>query len=123
MHDITICRVYNPPTSKKGVWILVDKLWPRGLKKDHIPFDLWLKEIAPSTESRKSFHNDRTQWKDFSRRYIEELHHNKELIEKVLEMAKKSPITLFYAAKDNVHNHALVLQATLNSWPDVPEIE
>ncbi|WP_298623357.1 DUF488 domain-containing protein [uncultured Legionella sp.] len=123
MKEISICRVYNPPASKTGFWILVDKLWPRGLKKDRIAFDLWLKDIAPGTALRQWFHQDPVaHWEEFSRRYVDELHHNKAVVERILEQAEYSPIILFYAAKDDVHNHALILQATLIAWPELPDI-
>jgi uncharacterized protein YeaO (DUF488 family) len=120
--DITICRVYNPPTDKDGVWILVDRLWPRGLKKESLAYDLWLKEIAPSPELRKWFNHEPDKWVDFARCYIEELQNKPELIGQVLEIATNSSVTLFYAAKDIQHNHALVLQAILCSWPKIPLI-
>jgi uncharacterized protein YeaO (DUF488 family) len=120
--DITICRVYSPPNHKEGVWILVDRLWPRGIKKDKIAFDLWLKEISPSPSLRKWFNHEPEKWTDFARRYVEELQGKQELIESIKETASHKPVTLFYAAKDTLHNHALVLQATLNSWPISPEI-
>lgn len=120
---ITLSRVYSPPEHKEGTWILVDRLWPRGLKKDSIPFDMWLKEITPSPALRKWFHQDRDNWPEFAKRYAQELKEKPELIEKVLTLARTSPITLFYAAKDLEHNHALVLQKVLKSWPQTPEIE
>ncbi|KGP64248.1 uroporphyrin-III methyltransferase [Legionella norrlandica] len=121
--QITIERVYSPPEHKEGKWILVDKLWPRGIKKDSIAFDMWLKEIAPSTSLRKWFHQDSNNWCKFAKRYIQELQEKSDLIEDILEMAKDSSITLFYAAKDIHHNHALVLQKVLLSWPRTPEIK
>ena len=120
--DISICRVYNPPESKKGIWILVDRLWPRGIKKDAIAFDLWLKEIAPSPTLRKWFNHEPDKWIEFYRRYVTELKNKQELIESVNKTALHTPVTLFYAAKDPLHNHALVLQATLISWPVLPEM-
>lgn len=115
---IRLCRVYAPPKTKEGVWILVDKLWPRGLKKEALDFDLWLKEITPSTLLRRWFHEaPKERWNEFVTQYIDELHHKKPLIEQVLEIAQNSPITLFYAAKDLEHNHAIVLKEVLCSWP------
>lgn len=121
--NISICRVYSPPVQKEGTWILVDRLWPRGLKKDALAFDLWLKEITPSTELRKWFHQDSAvNWLEFERRYIRELQEKPELIEQVREQAAHSPVILFYAAKDPVHNHALVLQKVLLCWPECPDV-
>lgn len=115
--DIKICRVYEPPETKDGLWFLVDRLWPRGLTKDKLPFDAWLKEIAPSSELRKWFNHEPGRWQDFASRYIDELSHNPELIEEVIKKANQSKIILFYAAKDKQYNHARVLKAFLKSWP------
>lgn len=121
--DISICRVYSPPHHKEGVWVLVDRLWPRGLKKESIPFDLWLKDIAPSPSLRQWFHQDSANhWLEFAQRYLAELQDKAELIKELRETARRTPVTLFYAAKDTLHNHALVLQKTLLSWPDAPEL-
>ncbi|KTC86746.1 DUF488 domain-containing protein [Legionella brunensis] len=120
--NISICRVYTPPPHKEGVWILIDRLWPRGIKKSSIAFDLWLKEIAPSPSLRKWFDHKPEKWINFARLYIDELQNHQELIESIKETARHEPVTLFYAAKDTLHNHALVLQATLISWPDPPAI-
>jgi uncharacterized protein YeaO (DUF488 family) len=118
---IAICRVYELPTHKEGIWVLVDRLWPRGIKKDDLTIDLWLKEIAPSTSLRKWFNHDPAKWFDFAQRYMKELQGKQALIECILEKANHSPITLLYAAKDTQHNHALVLQAVLQSWPKFPK--
>ncbi|HHL3494066.1 TPA: DUF488 domain-containing protein [Legionella pneumophila] len=121
--QIALSRVYSPPERKEGLWILVDRLWPRGIKKDSIPLDMWLKDIAPSPALRKWFHQDREHWPEFATRYAQELKEKPELIEHLLTLANTSPITLFYAAKDPHHNHALVLQKVLKSWPKTPEIK
>lgn len=118
---ITICRVYNPPVNKEGKWILVDRLWPRGVKKEEIAFDLWLKDIAPSPALRKWFNHEPDKWAVFAKRYVQELKEEQDLIEQVRDLAKQSSVTLFYAAKDTHHNHALVLQKILIFWPDIPE--
>ena len=121
---IKICRVYTPPKQKDGVWILVDKLWPRGLKKEALAFDLWLKDIAPSTGLRKWYHEATLpRWDEFARKYIQELQSKGSLLEQIQSTAKQSPVTLFYASKDSQHNHALILQAMLCSWPNSPNIE
>jgi len=119
---IVICRVYAPPKVKEGAWVLVDRLWPRGIKKETFAFDLWLKDITPSTVLRQWFHeNSDERWSEFVDRYIEELNHKGDLIERILEMAEHTPVTLFYAAKDPKHNHALILKAVLYSWPNLPD--
>lgn len=119
---IHICRVYTPPKVKKGVWILVDKLWPRGLKKEALDFDFWLKEITPSTPLRKWFHeHPKERWHEFAHQYIEELKNKGPIIEQIQTMAKHHPVTLFYAAKDTEHNHAIILEEVLCSWPNLPD--
>ncbi|MDR3442997.1 MAG: DUF488 family protein [Legionella sp.] len=120
-YHIELCRVYTPPAHKEGFWILVDRLWPRGLKKDELAFDLWLKDIAPSPTLRVWFNHDPSKWSEFFARYVLELQSKKELVEQVLDEAKHAPVTLFYAAKDTQHSHALVLQETLKSWPKPPK--
>lgn len=118
---ITICRVYSPPPKKEGLWVLVDRLWPRGIKKEALDLDLWLKELAPSTELRKWFNHDAEKWPEFQQRYLDELKSKKEAIELLFDKAQHAPITLFYGAKDTKHNQALVLQAVLQAWPELPE--
>lgn len=112
--NIQISRVYTPPTAKNGTWMLIDRLWPRGLKKEALALDYWPKDLAPSVALRKWFHADPVKrWQEFSEKYREELHQKKALLTEVRELAKKSPLTLFYAAKDPEHNHAIILQAVL----------
>lgn len=120
---LSICRVYTPPAVKEGTWILVDKLWPRGLKKDKLAFDLWLKEITPSTALRQWFHDcPKERWPAFATQYVAELKHKAPLIEQIQTMAKQQPVTLFYAAKDQTHNHAIILEEVIRSWPHEPAI-
>lgn len=121
-NTIQICRVYTPPPIKEGVWILIDRLWPRGLKKETLTFDFWLKDITPSVALRQWFHgNIEKRWREFIDCYIEELNNKSTLIEQILEMTKDASVILFYAAKDPKHNHARILQAVLHSWPIVPD--
>jgi uncharacterized protein YeaO (DUF488 family) len=123
-HAIQLCRVYTPPAKKTGTWILVDKLWPRGLKKEKLDFDLWLKEIAPSTELRQWYHsNPADRWSEFVERYVAELKDKKTLIEDIQKIASKSKVTLFYAAKDTEQNHAIILREVICSWPKRPKIK
>ncbi|WP_028389353.1 DUF488 domain-containing protein [Legionella fairfieldensis] len=121
-YRIHICRVYTPPKAKEGTWILVDKLWPRGLKKETLDFDLWLKDITPSTRLRQWFHeHPKERWDEFAAQYIKELKSKGSLIEQIQTMAKQHPVTLFYAAKDTEHNHAIILKEVLCSWPNLPD--
>lgn len=98
-------RVYDKPGPQDGVRILVDRLWPRGLSKHGARIDLWLKEVAPSHELRKWFHGNRSRWKDFRRRYVEELRHNEEALEPIIDQATKGTVTLVYASRRSDTSH------------------
>ena len=113
--NIHIKRVYEEPDAKDGTRILVDRLWPRGLTKEKAKVDLWLKEVAPSTELRKWFAHDPARWAEFQARYREELRRNKQPASLLKEEASKGPVTLVYGAKDQQHNEAVVLQELLKS--------
>jgi len=107
---IQIKRVYEKPDPKDGFRILVDRLWPRGLTKEKAAVNLWLKDIAPSTELRKWFGHDPEKWKEFQKKYLKELKENKEAVDTLKEHLKKGTVTLLYAAKDEAHNEAEVLK-------------
>ena len=107
---IQIKRVYEKPDPKDGFRILVDRLWPRGLTKEKAAVDLWLKDIAPSTELRKWFGHDPEKWKEFQKKYLKELKENKEAVDTLKEHLKKGTVTLLYAAKDEAHNEAEMLK-------------
>jgi len=111
--NIKIKRVYEQPDRKDGERILVDRLWPRGLTKEKAGVDLWLKEIAPSTELRKWFAHDPEKWKSFRWRYETEIRHKEDLIKVLKQKAREGMITLIYAARDEKHNEALVLKQFL----------
>jgi uncharacterized protein YeaO (DUF488 family) len=104
-------RIYEPPAKQDGYRILVDRLWPRGLTKEKAAIDLWLKEIAPSTELRKWFGHDPGKWKEFQQKYLKELKENKEAVAILKDHLKKETVTLLYAAKDEEHNEARVISA------------
>ncbi|HHX36207.1 MAG TPA: DUF488 domain-containing protein [Gammaproteobacteria bacterium] len=108
--NITIKRVYEAPSREDGRRILVDRLWPRGLTKEKANVDLWLKEIAPSTELRKWFDHDPSKWNEFKKRYLQELKANNDAVQILREELKKGKVTLVYAAKDEEHNDAVVIQ-------------
>ena len=113
MHSINIKRIYLPAAEKTdGVRILVDRLWPRGVSKEHAKLDLWLKEIAPSTELRQWFHSDESghRWKDFKEKYILELDKNPAVERLKNILAKNETVTLLYAVHDEQHNHAVILK-------------
>jgi uncharacterized protein YeaO (DUF488 family) len=111
---LKIKRVYEEPAKEDGKRILVDRLWPRGLTKENASIDLWLRDIAPSTELRKWFGHDPDKWKEFRKRYHQELKNNKEQVSILYEELKKRTVTLVYGAKDEEHNEALVLKEWLN---------
>lgn len=111
--NIRIKRVYEKSEKKDGKRILVDRLWPRGLTKEKANVDLWLKEVAPSTELRKWFGHDPVRWKEFQKRYLKELKSNKEKVAILKEQMKRGVVTLVYGAKDQEHNEALVLKKWL----------
>ena len=111
--NINMKRVYEEPAASDGSRILVDRLWPRGLTKEKAHVDLWLKEVAPSTELRQWFGHDPAKWKSFRGRYETEIRNNDNLIRELKEIAKKDTVTLLYGARDEKHNEALVLKQFL----------
>lgn len=108
--DIKIKRVYEQPDKNDGMRILVDRLWPRGLTKEKAGVDLWLKDIAPSTELRKWFGHDPRKWSEFKERYLTELQENGEQVRILKREMNKGRATLVYGAKDEEHNEAVVIQ-------------
>ena len=110
---IEIKRVYEEPGRADGTRILVDRLWPRGLSKERARVDLWLKDIAPSTELRKWFGHDPSKWSEFQARYRQELKSKADMLADLKKRAAETPVTLLYGAKDEVHNEAVVLQSLL----------
>ncbi len=115
-----IKRAYQSYDNKDGFRVLVDRLWPRGVSKEKLQLDLWMKEIAPSTELRKWFGHDPERWNEFKKRYLDELNEKKELIKQLNTMEKiHNTVTLVYSAKDEKHNNAIVLMDLLNKPPRV----
>jgi len=112
---IKIKRVYEKPDKEDGLRILVDRLWPRGLTKEKASVDLWLKNIAPSTELRKWFGHDPVRWNEFRKQYWEELEKNKEESSLLTEQLRNGEVTLVYGAKDEEHNEALVIKEFFSS--------
>jgi uncharacterized protein YeaO (DUF488 family) len=110
---IHIARVYDDLSAIKGARLLVDRLWPRGIRKEALGHDDWLKDIAPSTELRKWFGHDPDRWQDFRARYRAELDDNPDAVERCLKWCRKGSVTLLYGAKDEAHNQAVVLRAYL----------
>ena len=112
---LKIKRVYDKPAEEDGTRILVDRLWPRGLTKQKAKVDVWLKDIAPSTELRKWFAHDPEKWKEFIKKYKKELHENKEQAAILKEYLKQGIVTLVYGARDELHNEALVIKELFSS--------
>ncbi|MCE5214967.1 MAG: DUF488 domain-containing protein [Methanobacterium sp.] len=114
---INIKRIYNPADDKDGFRILVDRLWPRGISKKAAKLDLWLKDVAPSNELRKWFAHDPERWDEFQIKYREELKNKKDLLNQIMDIERDGKkITLIYAAKDQEHNNAIVLQDVINDF-------
>ncbi|MGB3027168.1 DUF488 domain-containing protein [Paradevosia shaoguanensis] len=112
--EISIKRVYEPASPSDGTRILVDRLWPRGLSKEKAHYDLWLKDVAPSTELREWFGHQPDRWPEFQKRYSAELSHNPAMAE-LRDLATKGHVTLLYGAHDEEHNQAVVLADVLKS--------
>jgi uncharacterized protein YeaO (DUF488 family) len=107
---VRVKRVYDEPAKSDGCRVLVDRLWPRGLKKKEAQIDEWLKEIAPSTILRKSFGHDPSRWKQFKKKYWAELDDCREQVEKLARDARRRSVTLLFGARDTEHNNAVALK-------------
>jgi len=112
--ELKIKRVYDTPDKKDGYRILVDRIWPRGMKKEKAKLNLWLKEIAPSTELRKWFGHDTKKWDEFQSRNRKELDKNTDAVNQIKKQLSEGKVTLIYGAKDEAHNQAVVLEKYLS---------
>jgi|SRR5690606_21748553 len=112
---VSIRRAYDEPTSADGYRVLVDRVWPRGRRKDELALDEWAKELAPSTALRKWFAHDPERWEEFRERYRDELRTReaRERLHALIDAAGNRPITLVYSARDERHNQAVVLRELL----------
>ena len=113
MIEVCIKRVYDGVADNDGMRILVDKLWPRGLKKENLPYDLWAKAVTPTPDLRKMFHEDpENNWTSFAAAYREELKASADLKALAQQIKAENPqrVTLLYAFKNKIRNHAVVLQ-------------
>jgi len=110
---IQIKRVYEPVAKSDGERFLVERLWPRGIKKEALHMTAWLKDVAPSNELRQWFNHDPTKWKEFQKRYRAELDGKPETWQPLLAAAKTGAVTLLFSAHDLEHNNALVLKKNL----------
>lgn len=113
---VGIRRVYDPPGAAEDFRVLVDRLWPRGIRKEELTHDLWEKDIAPSPELRKWFAHDPERWQEFRNRYLSELDQpqKRQRLGEIVRAAGERRITLLYGARDTRHNHALILAEVLD---------
>jgi uncharacterized protein YeaO (DUF488 family) len=114
---IRLKRVYEPPSASDGTRILVERLWPRGLSKARAAIDLWAREVAPSAELRAWYGHDPARWEEFRRRYRAELDDKGDLLQDLKRALREGPVTFVYAARDQEHNSAVVLQEYLAGGP------
>jgi len=106
---VDIRRVYDKAGSNEGYRVLVDRLWPRGLARNQVVFDMWSKELAPSTDLRKWFAHTPERWEKFSEEYLTQLRGQEEPIQALVREAGTAHLTLLYGARDTEHNHAVIL--------------
>jgi uncharacterized protein YeaO (DUF488 family) len=112
-HRIQLKRVYDAPEESDGTRVLVDRVWPRGVRKDEAALDEWLKDIAPTTELRKWFGHSPDRWERFRYRYEAELAENEEALERLLELCREGDVTLLYSARNQEYNNAVALKQVL----------
>jgi uncharacterized protein YeaO (DUF488 family) len=114
---IAIKRAYEPAGRDDGRRILVDRLWPRGLKKEQLHVETWMRELGPSNELRRFFGHDPERWQEFRKRYRDELKRPqaKPLLDELLEAARNGKLTLLYSARDEEHNQAVVIKEILEA--------
>jgi uncharacterized protein YeaO (DUF488 family) len=107
---IKVKRAYEDAARGDGKRILVERLWPRGIKKSDLKIDAWLKDVAPSTELRRWFSHDPAKWQEFRRRYFIELERNQQSWQPIIETARQKALTLIYSTHDSEHNNAVALR-------------
>jgi uncharacterized protein YeaO (DUF488 family) len=110
---VKLKRAYESPAADDGMRVLVDRLWPRGVKKTEAAIDHWMKELAPSTELRKWFGHDPARWEEFRRRYAAEIHEHRDDLDRLRGLIREGTVTLVYSAHDEAHNDAVVLREIL----------
>jgi uncharacterized protein YeaO (DUF488 family) len=110
---VRLKRVYEPASKDDGCRVLVDRIWPRGVRKEEVQIDVWLKEVAPSTALRKWFGHEPARWEEFEKRYFAELNAHPQDVEELVRLAKRGLVTLVYGAKDETHNNAVALKEYL----------
>lgn len=110
---MSIKRVYEAHNTDDGARYLVERLWPRGMRKEKLVMDAWLKEVAPSGDLRRWFGHDPAKWEEFQHRYRDELDSNPNAWKPLVEASKRGNVTLLYSARDTEHNNAIVLKSYL----------
>jgi uncharacterized protein YeaO (DUF488 family) len=110
---VRLKRAYEGPAADDGIRVLVDRLWPRGVKKTEAAIDHWMKELAPSTELRKWFGHDPARWEEFRRRYAAEIQEHRNELDRMRGLMREGTVTLVYSAHDETHNDAVVLREIL----------
>jgi uncharacterized protein YeaO (DUF488 family) len=118
---IVVKRVYENPEPEDGTRFLVERLWPRGMKKESLPMNGWLKDVAPSDAVRRWFGHDPAKWDEFRRQYFAELDGRSEAWRPLLEAAQKGTVTLLYSARDLEHNNAAALKEYLEKYFSISE--
>ncbi|MDQ3829852.1 MAG: DUF488 family protein [Candidatus Tectomicrobia bacterium] len=113
---IQVKRVYDRPEPADGARFLVERLWPRGVKKTALPLSGWLKEVAPSDALRRWFGHDPAKWEEFQRRYFAELDSRPEAWHAILEAARRGHVTFLYSARDTEHNNAVALKTSVEDF-------
>jgi uncharacterized protein YeaO (DUF488 family) len=111
---IHLKRVYEPAAKDDGMRFLVERLWPRGVKKEALRLDGWLKDVAPSTTLRQWFAHDPAKWAEFQKRYFAELDANPEAVQPIRQAMRKGAVTFLYSSHDAEHNNALALKSYLS---------
>jgi uncharacterized protein YeaO (DUF488 family) len=112
---IALKRVYEPVGSEDGTRFLVERLWPRGVRKDALMLDAWLKDVAPSTELRRWFGHDPDRWQEFCQRYAAELQARPDAWAPIVQAGRSGAVTLLYSSHDTEHNNAVALKAYLEA--------
>lgn len=112
---IRIKRIYEQPSAEDGYRVFIDRLWPRGLKKEHVSFDRWLKKVSPSTELRRWFGHDPAKWREFKIRYFRELDAQGQVVAELAALAQDQTVTLLFGARAERYSNAAALKEYLDA--------
>lgn len=113
-----LARVYATPERDGRFRVLVDRLWPRGIKKTDLHLDAWMKELGPTSELRRWFNHDPARWQEFRTRFFKELEAKTDQVQELRQIAERQPVLLLYAARDEQHNNAVALKEFLEMRAD-----